>query len=152
MKKFFNVLMEVLCAFFVLILVINIVIFVQSMVNKDTVPSIFGYVPLIVLSDSMYPTLERGDLVIYHKESAYDVSVGDVITFYAPEETVRQTLVTHRVVEIVTDSGENEYRTKGDNNDVEDAELVPSENIVGVYRLKIPSVGKIALFMQNIGG
>jgi signal peptidase len=152
MKKIFNVVISVLCACFAVILVINTTLIAKSLLNEDTIPDVIGYFPLVVLSDSMYPTFESGDLVIYHKVSAQDVSEGDIIVFYDPADASRQTLVTHRVVEIVTENGENKYRTKGDANNTEDQNLVTTDDIVGLYRNRISGAGNIALFMQTTKG
>lgn len=61
-------------------------------------------------------------------------------------------MVTHRVIEIVDENGELFFRTKGDNNNTEDKELVPAENLVGMYQTRIAGAGNIAMFMQSTAG
>lgn len=41
---------------------------------------------------------------------------------------------------------------KGDANNMEDSLLVPAQNLVGVYRSRIPGAGNIAMFMRTIQG
>lgn len=41
---------------------------------------------------------------------------------------------------------------KGDANNMEDSLLVPAQNLVGVYRSRIPRAGNIAMFMRTIQG
>jgi signal peptidase len=123
----------------------------RSYMDADNVPQIGGYVPLIVLTDSMYPGIASGDMVICHTADASEVAVGDVIAFYDPSGN-GQTIVTHRVIEITSEDGETAFRTQGDANNAADANLVPATNLVGVYKIVIPHLGNIALFMQTSTG
>ena len=133
----------VLCVILIPILLINLTLIVKSYINKDEVPSIGGTFPLIVLTDSMYPEIESGDLIICNTTEADDIEVNDVISFFDPAGS-GTSIVTHRVIEIVEKDGELCFRTRGDNNDTEDKELVPAENLVGVYKMRIAGVGHIA--------
>lgn len=140
----------VLCIILVPILVINVTLIIKSFVNKDAVPSVGGYLPLIVLTDSMYPEIESGDLIICHTAKADEIQVRDIIAFFDPAGN-GTTIVTHRVLEIKKDQGIS-FITKGDNNNTEDKLPVPEESLVGVYRKRIPGAGNIAMFMQTSTG
>lgn len=141
----------VLCIILIPILLINITLIAKSYINKDEVPSIGGTLPLIVLTDSMYPEIESGDLIICNTAEAEDIKVNDVISFFDPAGN-GTSIVTHRVIEIIEDDGEIFFRTRGDNNNTEDKELVPAENLVGVYKMRIAGAGHIAMFMQSTAG
>lgn len=141
----------VLCIILIPILLINITLIAKSYINKDEVPSIGGAFPLIVLTDSMYPEIESGDLIICNTTEAKDIKVNDVISFFDPAGN-GTSIVTHRVIEIVEEDGEILFRTRGDNNNTEDKELVPAENLVGVYKMRIAGAGHIAMFMQSTAG
>ena len=141
----------VLCIILIPILLINITLIAKSYINKDEVPSIGGTFPLIVLTDSMYPDIKSGDLIICNTAEAEDIKVNDVISFFDPAGN-GTSIVTHRVIEIVEDDGEIFFRTRGDNNNTEDKELVPAENLVGVYKMRIAGAGHIAMFMQSTAG
>lgn len=141
----------VLCIILIPILLINITLIAKSYINKDEVPSIGGTFPLIVLTDSMYPDIKSGDLIICNTAEAEDVKVNDVISFFDPAGN-GTSIVTHRVIEIVGEDGEISFRTRGDNNNTEDKELVPTENLVGVYKMRIAGAGHIAMFMQSTAG
>ena len=52
----------VMCVILLPILIINLILIVKSFTNADEVPSVGGVFPLIVLTDSMYPEIESGDL------------------------------------------------------------------------------------------
>ncbi|MBR2027907.1 MAG: signal peptidase I, partial [Oscillospiraceae bacterium] len=133
--KILTIVGTVLCIILIPILLINITLIAKSYINKDEVPSIGGTFPLIVLTDSMYPDIKSGDLIICNTAEAEDVKVNDVISFFDPAGN-GTSIVTHRVIEIVEENGEILFRTRGDNNNTEDKELVPAENLVGVYKMR----------------
>ena len=149
--KIFTIIGTVLCIILVPILIINITLIVKSYTNEEEVPSIGGYLPLIVLTDSMYPEIESGDLIICHTIEPNEVKEGDVIAFFDPAGN-GTSIVTHRVVEIVEENGTYSFRTRGDNNNTEDKDLVPGENLVGIYKSRIGGAGNVALFMQSTTG
>ncbi|MBE6788551.1 MAG: signal peptidase I [Ruminococcaceae bacterium] len=149
--KILTIVGTVLCVILIPILLINVTLIAKSYINKDEVPSIGGTFPLIVLTDSMYPEIESGDLIICNTAEAEDIKEKDVICFFDPAGN-GTSIVTHRVVEIVEENGEVFFRTRGDNNNTEDKELVPAENLVGVYKVRIAGAGHIAMFMQSTTG
>lgn len=149
--KILTIVGTVLCIILIPILLINITLIAKSFINEDEVPSIGGTLPLIVLTDSMYPEIESGDLIICHTAEAKDIKVNDIISFFDPAGN-GTSIVTHRVIEIVEENGEIFFRTRGDYNNTEDKELVPAENLVGVYKTRIAGAGHIAMFMQSTAG
>ncbi len=149
--KVFTVIGVVLCIILIPILIINITLIIKSSTNQDEVPSIGGYFPLIVLTDSMYPDIKSGDLIICHTIDAADVKEKDIISFFDPAGN-GSSIVTHRVEEIVNKDGKLFFRTKGDNNNTEDKDPVPAEKLVGIYKTRIAGAGNIAMFMQTTTG
>ena len=149
--KILTIIGTILCIILIPILIINITLIAKSFINKDEVPSIGGTLPLIVLTDSMYPEIESGDLIICHTAEAKDIKVNDIISFFDPAGN-GTSIVTHRVIEIVEENGEIFFRTRGDYNNTEDKELVPAENLVGVYKTRIAGAGHVAMFMQSTPG
>lgn len=79
-----------------------------------------------VNSDSMAPWLTH-DSVVFEKvpESAGEIHVGDVISFYEPSEDA---VVLHSVIEIV----DGKFRTKGIANPDADPWLVEFKNVKGI--------------------
>ena len=135
LKKFWNV--------FTTVLVVVVVILAVLLVGVRIV----GYTPYAVLSPSMMPQYQVGDLV-YVKETAFEeIQTGDVITFVADENL---TLVTHRVVEV--DDGNRTFYTQGDANDIRDGAPVLYENVVGVVRFSLPKLGYISAYIATQSG
>lgn len=149
--KVLTVFGAILCVILIPALIINITLIIRSYTNPDQVPSIGGNVPLIVLTDSMYPEIKSGDLIICHTADAEQIAVGDVIAFFDPAGN-GTSVVTHRVIEITQEDGALAWRTQGDANNVADSALVPAKNLVGIYRSRIAGAGNVAMFMQTTQG
>ena len=145
--KILTVIGTVLCIILLPVLIINCILIVKSYTSEE-VPDVGGYLPLIVLTDSMYPVIESGDLIICHTAEPEEIQVGDVIAFFDPAGN-GSSIVTHRVLEVTEDG----WRTKGDNNNTEDRLTVQPEDLVARYEGKrIAGAGNVALFMQTTPG
>lgn len=146
-----NVVGIVMCIILVPILLVNCTLIIQGF-TSDKVPSLGGRVPLIVLTNSMYPEIEAGDLIITEHAKPEEVQVGDVIAFVDPAGN-GVTVVTHRVAAITEEDGQLAWQTKGDNNTAEDRLLVTADNLVAVYRgTRFAGLGTVAMFMQSAPG
>lgn len=121
------------------------IVFVQTKMNPDKIPAIFGYKPFIVLSGSMETEIYKGDLVIVKNTDVKSLKKNDVIAFRDDENYV----VTHRIVEVINDEGEIKFITKGDNNNINDADYVRESDVEGVYKFKISGFGTVLLVMQK---
>jgi signal peptidase len=133
------------------VLIINIMLIAKSYMNTDKVPSVGGYLPLIVLTDSMYPNIQSGDLIICRTTDAASVEVGDVISFFDPDGN-GTSVVSHRVISITNENGTIAFHTQGDANNAADPSAVPAENLVGVYQRRLAGAGNVAMFMQTSTG
>ena len=136
MKKVINI---ITTAFLVLVLIIAV-----ALVGVR----LFGIAPYTVLSGSMEPTYHVGSLIYVKPIAPDDLKVGDSITYIIAGETV----VTHRIIEIIPDYGENGelgFKTKGDANETEDGTPVHANNIIGKPIFTIPYLGYMAYFIQT---
>lgn len=149
--KFWSMIGMVLCVILAPILIMNLTLLAKSYINKDQVPSIGGRLPLIVLTDSMYPEIRSGDLIVCSVVDAEQIGKNDVIAFFDPAGN-GTSVVTHRVVEVFREDGNLFFRTKGDYNNAQDREPVPAKNLVGRYDFRIPGAGDVAIFMQSSTG
>lgn len=106
---------------------------------------LFGHPIMSVLSGSMAPIINTGDLVVDNKLTplqARSLHEGQIISFRSSANS-RQ-IFTHRIVAVETAPGGGvAYVTRGDANDSRDGPLAPSTNIVGLYQSKIPAGGYI---------
>ena len=95
-----------------------------------------------VLSDSMAPAYQRGDLVVTRRVDASSLQVGDVPVLLAPG---RDRPVVHRIVERRGTAGSPVVRTKGDANPAVDAHTsrVTGDTVPVVVAL-VPGLGRLA--------
>ena len=127
------------------ILLFNLYIIIQSKARPNSVPSIFGYKPFVVLSNSMQSEISAGDLVIVKETDIKDIHKDDIIAF----RTSRDFVTTHRIVNTVVGEKGRCFETKGDSNNVNDDEIICENSIEGKYLFKIPVLGHIILFIQK---
>jgi len=113
-------------------------------------PTFFGFQMKGVLSGSMEPTFQTGSVIAIKPGGDMNrFQKGDVITFKIDDET----LVTHRVVEVLKNGTHVSYVTKGDNNQKADPQPVLADNVVGEYTgYTIPSLSYILDFVRSKTG
>lgn len=108
-----------------LFLIISIIFFLTILILKffiqEKTIQPFGISILEISSNSMNPTLYKGDKIIIKKQEEYEE--GDIITYISKENNC----ITHRIVK----KYENVFITKGDNNNIEDNEQIKKEQILG---------------------
>lgn len=112
---------------------------------------LIGLRAFTVLSGSMEPTYPTGSLLYVKEVPVEEIDAGTVITFMLDEDTI----ATHRVVEVVPDEEDASvvrFRTKGDANEAEDANLVHCNNVIGTPVFHIPQLGYFAAYVQTPAG
>ena len=106
---------------------------------------LFPVQPTTVISGSMRPTLDVGDVVIIAKVSADTIKPGDIIQFREAEGIT----TVHRVIEIQEIEGNTVFITQGDANRRPDANPVLPANVVGKVIFNIPKVGWAAIAVKG---
>ncbi len=138
-----NVIKWIILAILVLIVIGNVVCIYKMRVKNEQVPTFLGFANVEVIGNSMYPTLEIGDIIIIFKSGNY--KVGDIVTFVDSVGVV----VTHRVVEVREDGT---YATAGDYTGSEDPQFLTNNDIVGKVILTLSGFGNVVRFFQSIWG
>jgi len=106
---------------------------------------VFSVFPAAIVSGSMAPAIDKGDVVIVKRIRPEQVAVGDVIQFR--EEHMR---IAHRVVAIEeAPDGGPFFRTKGDANKNPDTDPVRPEQVVGKVVLVVPKAGWPAIALRS---
>lgn len=78
-------------------------------------PRVFGYQTSTMLTGSMSPLINPGDVVVTVPVAVQDLKVGDVITYHIPVDDQR--VETHRIIDLaVNNQGTATVQTKGDAN------------------------------------
>lgn len=113
------------------------------------------YPMMVVVSQSMQPTLGVGDFIFVGGVDAQNVNAapapqGDIIVFIQPYSN--NEYIVHRAIEKYTDLGTVTYTTKGDNNIIQDGWRLPATDIVGKVIGNIPLLGYFSIFIKTVNG
>lgn len=95
----------------------------------------------IVLTQSMQPTINAGDVVLSLNPDRMPPEIGDVVTYTARRfDGSSVASFTHR---IISGDSENGFVMKGDNNPAPDTQKPKLSDITGVVFFTIPLIGKL---------
>jgi signal peptidase len=114
------------------------------------------YPMMVVVSQSMVPTLGVGDYIIVAQvPDAKQITAaappdGEIIVFLRPGSI--DDYIVHRAIRKTSSNGSVSYVTKGDNNTFADGTPVPSENVIGKVVGHIPIIGYFSLFIKTVRG
>lgn len=148
-KKVLEIVGNVLVWLFVAFSVVTTILVFTAQASGDGVPQLFGKSLVTIESQSMEPTVKKGSMFVINKfatlnedgeregdTTVHDLVVGDVITFKAPIDINGDGNIgdinTHRIVSVNTDN--RTFKTKGDNNLVEDTYDVAFADVIGYVR------------------
>jgi signal peptidase I len=93
-----------------------------------------------VISGSMSPAINTGDVVAIEKVNISGLKAGDIITF--GHET---TYTTHRIMNVTAEG----FLTKGDANEDPDISIVKREEVLGKVIFTIPYLGYLGAFVRT---
>ena len=105
----------------------------------------FRYGIVVVGTESMTGSIDKGDAVIYEEYDGSNIKIGQVVMF---EHKNLKTI--HRVTKVIESNGEIRYYTKGDANKDEDQGYRTQKDIIGLVKLKIKYIGKPTLFIRSL--
>ncbi len=150
-NKIFTIIVWCVFGMIVLPLLIgSLSIAIQNNTNKKTVPSIFGYMPMIITNGSMEPVIKVGDIIFSKACDVKSINDGDIISYWDPTNSNK--IITHKVDSINEKDGKRYFTTYGVFTGSLDTSVVPEENVLGVYTFKIPVIGNLMLFAQTPQG
>jgi signal peptidase I len=112
----------------------------------------------VVDGNSMYPTLQNGDLVFFTVPSG-PIQNGTIIVFVQQRsgipafDSMLQQVLIHRVISVGHEpNGVADYQTKGDNNQATDPFVTDAPNVIGVPAVVVPYAGFPILFAKSAYG
>ncbi len=111
------------------------------------VPVALGWRPYTVLTGSMRPQIQPGDVVMDRPILARDMHVGDVVTFSDPTRGGK--LVTHRIRSIAHGARITTVETRGDANNTSERWTVQTKDRVGLVVFVMPKIGHVATLVRN---
>ena len=139
----------ILCVIFIPVIFINLTLIISTYTKPGEIPGVFGIKPVIVLSGSMEPVIQTGDMIFLHSTDPARLQTGDVICYLDSDQAI-----THRIVGIREgEDGQVRYVTQGDGNNTADRQAVSADQVQGIWRGgKIPGMGSGIMFMQSAAG
>lgn len=102
-----------------------------------------------VMSGSMEPSINTGDVVVVRSIAPLEANVGDVLTFRDPQDGSR--LVTHRLRRARARGNTAVMVTKGDANNTPERWAVPIDGNVGQVQYRIPQIGHAVASIRGRG-
>jgi signal peptidase I len=112
-------------------------------------PHVFGYRTMTMLTSSMAPQIEPGDITVVTPISVSEVTEGMVISYHIPVGD--HSVVTHRVVSVESGpAGTVSVQTKGDANEAVDPWTAQLQGDTA-YRVRavIPEAGHLIQALRN---
>lgn len=155
MKKVIDRILKIISSaiFVILILLIILILVYIFRVNILANNDKLGEVKInfyTILTQSMYPTIKAGDIVVTYKDDNNKYNNGDVITFVSRQNG--GITVTHRINEVYSVNNSYSYKTKGDNNNAPDNEVISGNDVLGKVVVKVPKAGYIQQFLVSKTG
>lgn len=103
-----------------------------------------GVHPTTIMSGSMRPSIDVGDMVIVRDVNAESVVEGDIVLYWNGDE-----MVVHRVVDMEHDRNNRVFVTKGDANSTPDSEPVTARQIQGKVMFTVPMIGWASIGVKS---
>ena len=138
----------------VVLILFSVVISISSITSKanNGVPDVFGCTPFSVQSDSMSPTLNKGDYIFVDKYNGEELKVGDIVTYHTIIKG-EKAINTHRIVEVIDNDGSMQYRTQGDNKETNpepDKDPISQAEVIGKYNgTRLPKMGSVIDYLST---
>lgn len=131
------------------VIVINVILIIKIYIFKQAAPDVFGFFPLISLTDEASPRIEIGDLVLCRKID-YDDS-GEI----KEKELVAHFPINRRdmmyISTVVSVDGDTVTLRAPNDNENKTFELA-ADDVIGRFRMSIPILGYIIYFLSTIPG
>lgn len=152
MKKVVGIVINVILWLFVVFAALTTVV-VFTGTSNNGVGNLFGYMPFSIQTQSMEPTIKAGDVVIGKEVDFNTLKEGDIITYWTTVDE-QKILNTHRITKVISNGKGTvpSFKTKGDNNQIEDEYTVAAADIVAKYNSKISGLGKAVDFLETQKG
>ena len=134
----------------ILFLIVASVLFVVILQRASNNAIALGGVSVFnIISESMIPKYNIGDVLVVKSIEPQNIKVGDDIAYIGQESTFNQKIVTHQVIKIDYENGEYIFHTKGIANILEDP-LVHQNQVFGKVVYKIWILSLISKILSNV--
>lgn len=128
--------------------IVYVPIFIILIIFGAFMLGLFKYEPIAIVSNSMDPVFNRGDVVVLRKVNKTNLNKlkkYDIIIY-----SIDKQLVAHRVINKKEEKGKLYFKTKGDANISPDLKWVKEDQIVGKYEFHIKYVGYPSVWLNDL--
>lgn len=146
MKNFLKIIWKVLkwiMSIFI-ILIVSVIVIQRVSNNKFTLG---GYSIFTVVTQSMIPKYQVGDMLLAKSVDTSKLKVGDDVVYMGAVGTFQGKIVTHQIVEI-EEGSPRKFHTKGINNMIEDP-VIDETQIFGKVVMKLTILSMISKVISN---
>lgn len=134
MKKVLLKILDVIKIILLILLVLFVIATAYQKVFPNN-PSVFGFRTYSIITNSMYPKLKKGDVILIKEQKISDYKVGDIVTFKGMDGDLKGKIVTHEIVGISKENNRRIFYTKGIKN-ISNDPAVYEEQMLGKYIYK----------------
>ena len=128
------------------ILFISVTILTQRITNNEK--AFLGFRIFRVQTGSMIPKYQIGDVILVKEKDTNNIKVGEDVTYYGKEGSMKGLTVTHQVIEIENIDGQRVFHTKGIANELKDP-VIYADQINGVVKAKLHILTYICTLLTN---
>lgn len=139
LKIIFKIIKYLLTTLVVLILA---VVLIQRFSNNNI--KVFGYSIYTIVSESMKPEYDIGDMIFVKSVDKQDIKLNDDIVYMGNIDSYDGKIITHRVIRI----DNNQIVTKGINNPIEDLPI-KYDQVYGKVAFKLCILSTFSKLMNN---
>lgn len=150
-SKAFKIISTIIRVIFILFIITFIcVVYLQRF--SDNKVSFFKFRMFTVISESMLPKYEIGDVLFAKEVDPSTIKVGDDISYLGTSGDVKDKIVTHQVTNVEQDDdGKYLFRAKGLSNIIEDP-IISEDQLYGVVVYKSVIISLVyKIVATNIG-
>jgi signal peptidase len=124
--------------------------FVLALLLAAALPLALGARSMVVRSGSMAPAIRTGDVVVVRPIAPAEASIGDIVTFDAPDRSGR--LLVHRVRAISREGDKVAVVTQGDANSTQERWKVAADGTIGAVAYRVPALGFAVSWISTPAG
>lgn len=130
---------------------ILIVVVILTQRIFDNKMAVGDYRIFTIATGSMLPEYQISDVIIVGNKDYDKIKVGDDLVYMGEEDTYKDKIITHRVINIENKDGTYYYTTKGINNPLEDP-IVSQKQVYGVVKYKTVILSFFSHILNNTYG
>lgn len=142
MKAIKLILKTIKIIFIVIAVIVLSIIAVQRLSNNKS--NLFGYGVYTIITKSMEPVYDVGDMLIAHKVPLEELEIGNDIVYEGKEGDFKDKTVTHRIIKI----NGNKIQTQGIANSAPDPEIT-YDQVIGKVLFKFTILSVFSKLMND---